>query len=439
MIYSSKQERRKEFLGCISVFLFILCSPDTLLIGTNSNKMATMIARYSPYLWALVMCAVYIIKGKRHLSRQCVLVAVFLCLGFFLTLVLAPRQGNLMNAISQCFAVLCGILVVGHVSRKDFIRYFEKLMFFLATSSLICFGIAIFIPQIVKAAPVIVNTEDMEFYCLGLSVVSKYSLVDTFFLRNFGIFREPGVYQMFLNLALCFYLFCDTGHLKRSIIRIVVYITAILTTTSTTGILSMVVLFLALFAQRSQENRRIKRTIFLICVAVTIFAFSGVSEQLLYSFTKLSDPYNDSTVSRFGSIYANLRILFEYPIWGIGTAEIGPRFAEYLSASESATHNTNTILYMYACYGMFTGSLFLVGVCKFMKKLSGDIIVQALLCLLMVLLLSGENLSTSYYIYILLMYGYVDDKILKMECIYENHLDKRMDYRKYRANYARMR
>ena len=74
-----------------------------------------------------------------------------------------------------------------------------------------------------------------------------------------------------------------------------------------------------------------------------------------------------------------------------------------------------------------------------MKKLSGDIIVQALLCLLMVLLLSGENLSTSYYIYILLMYGYVDDKILKKECIYENHLDKRMDYRKYRANYARMR
>lgn len=423
MRYSINKERLKDLFGCISVFLFILCSPDTLLIGTNSSLIAAMIARYSPYIWCLVMFSVYVIKRKRHLSRQCMLVAAILCLGFFLTLVFAPGQGNLMNTISQCFAVLCGILVVGHVSLKNFIRYFEKLMFFLAAYSLICFGIATIIPQMIKMAPVIVNTEGMEFYCLGLAVVGKYSLVDTFFLRNFGMFREPGVYQMFLNLALCFYLFCDISNHKRSIIRIVIYITAILTTMSTTGILSMSILFLALFAQKNQENRKIKKWIFSMCIVVIAIVYSGISEKLIYSFEKLSDPYNESTISRFGSISTNLRILLEYPILGIGTAEIGPRFAEYLAASKAATHNTNTILYIYACYGIFTGSFFFAGVCRFMKKLSSDIAAQVLLCLLIVLLLSGENISTSYYIYILMMYGYTEDKIMKKDYIYENRFD----------------
>lgn len=39
MVISLKSEKRREFLGCLAVFLFILCSPETILVGTNSSAL----------------------------------------------------------------------------------------------------------------------------------------------------------------------------------------------------------------------------------------------------------------------------------------------------------------------------------------------------------------------------------------------------------------
>ena len=81
---------------------------------------------------------------------------------------------------------------------------------------------------------------------------------------------------------------------------------------------------------------------------MAVFAFSGYSEKLLFAITKVFDPTYDSTISRLGSIRVNLSIFLDYPLFGIGQAEIGPRFAELLNTRLSAVHNTNTVLFMYA-------------------------------------------------------------------------------------------
>lgn len=122
-----------------------------------------------------------------------------------------------MNILYHCAAVLSGVMIVGVLPIKDFVRYFEKVMFFLAIYSLICFGIANVSTEIVRKFPVMTNIADVEFYCMGLTVFTKYSMIDSFFLRNYGVFREPGVYQMFLNFALCCYLFCKTTSEKLNV------------------------------------------------------------------------------------------------------------------------------------------------------------------------------------------------------------------------------
>ena len=55
MVISLKSEKHREFLGCLAVFLFILCSPETILVGTNSSALPAMISRYSPFLACGVM------------------------------------------------------------------------------------------------------------------------------------------------------------------------------------------------------------------------------------------------------------------------------------------------------------------------------------------------------------------------------------------------
>lgn len=420
MVISLKSEKRREFLGCLVVFVFILCSPETILVGTNSATLPAMISRYSPFLACGVMIVFYTLQRKTSLPRSCVIVLCISVICFWMTAFFSEGQANLMNILYHCVAVLSGVMIVGILPIKDFVRYFEKVMFFLAIYSLVCFGIANISTEIIRRFPVMTNIADVEFYCLGLAVFTKYSMIDSFFLRNYGMFREPGVYQMFLNFALCCYLFCKTTPKKLNVFHIAVYLVAILTTTSTTGIFSVIVVMLAFVADCNTENKKIKRWVLVGGVLVVAVVLSGWSDKLLYAVNKLSDKNTDSMISRMGSITVNLQMFLEHPLIGIGQSNVDNVFAQYLNTRASAVHNTNTILFMFACYGMLFGSLYLYGNVKLMCKMSRDPAVRILLCVFYMLMLSGENLTNSYYIYTLLMYGYLNSSVIGEENGYEN-------------------
>lgn len=375
------------------------------------------------------MLVIYALQRKMSLPRNCVMILCISVICFWITAFFSEGQANLMNILYHCAAVLSGVLIVGVLSIKDFTKYFEKVMFFLAIYSLVCFGIANISTEVVRKFPIVTNVADVEFYCMGLSVFTKYSMVDSFFLRNYGMFREPGVYQMFLNFALCCYLFCRTTPKKLNVLHIAVYLVAILTTTSTTGIFSLIVLILAFVADRNTENKKIKRWVLIGGVFVVIAVMSGWSDKLLYAINKLSDKNTDSMISRMGSITANLQMFLDHPLIGVGQSNVDNTFAQYLNARASAVHNTNTVLFMFACYGIIFGSLFLYGNIKLMCRMSRDSVSRILLCVFYVMMLSGENLTNSYYIYTLLMYGYLSSSVIGEENEYEDCNDQCVEYR----------
>lgn len=439
MIISLNGEKQKEFVGCLIVFLFILCTPETILVGTNSAPIPAMISRYSPFLACGVMVAVYVWQKKFSLPRSCVIVLCISVICFLVTAFFSEGEANLMNILYHCAAVLSGVMIVGVLPIKDFVRSFEKVMFFLAIYSLVCFGLASISTEIIRGFPIITNISDVEFYCLGLSVFTKYSMVDSFFLRNYGMFREPGVYQMFLNFALCCYVFCKTDRKNLRVFHIAVYLVAILTTTSTTGIFSLLILMLAFVADRNTENKKIKRWVLIGGVIIVLVVLSGWSDKLFYAVNKLSDKNTDSMISRMGSITVNLQMFLEHPIIGFGQSNMDNVFAQYLNTRVSAVHNTNTILFMFACYGIVFGSVFLYGNCNLMCRMSRDPVARVLICVFFLLMMSGENLTNSYYIYTLLMYGYLSSAVISEEREYEDCYDQCLEYREYGANNVRLR
>ena len=167
----------------------------------------------------------------------------------------------------------------------------------------------------------------------------------------------------------------------------------------------------AFLVESNAERKRLKKWILAAGMAVAVFAFSGYSEKLLFAITKVFDPTYDSTISRLGSIRVNLSIFLDYPLFGIGQAEIGPRFAELLNTRLSAVHNTNTVLFMYACYGIVIGSLFIAGCCGLMKRFSKDPMTVLLLCVFIIIILSGENITNSHYAYIAMLYAFTGKEV----------------------------
>ena len=134
-------------------------------------------------------------------------------------------------------------------------------------------------------------------------------------------------------------------------------------------------------------------------------------------------------ISRMGSITANLQMFLDHPLIGVGQSNVDNTFAQYLNARASAVHNTNTVLFMFACYGIIFGSLFLYGNIKLMCRMSRDSVSRILLCVFYVMMLSGENLTNSYYIYTLLMYGYLSSSVIGEENEYEDCNDQCVEYR----------
>ena len=82
--------------------------------------------------------------------------------------------------------------------------------------------------------PTIVNSVNNIFYNFGIAFVLK----SEYYIRNFSFFREPGVYQTFIVLALVFLLFCknlEENKIKK-IGSSLLFIITIVSTFSTTGI-----------------------------------------------------------------------------------------------------------------------------------------------------------------------------------------------------------
>ncbi len=437
VIINKKTKFGKDLIGSFIIFLFLLVSPESLLIGTSSEKIANLISRYSPYICFIFAVIVFFLKRVSVLSSSVLKVSCVLIICFFINTLFSPGDANINNIFFHVALILCGFLVTQWITLSRLLFLYEKSLFFLAEYSIVWFGIAMAFPQIIRKLPLFKNSGGTIFYSAVLANFTKYSMVDSFYLRSFCMFREPGVYQMFLNFALCIYLFSVGKQKKKSLTHIAIYALSIISTTSSTGIFALAVLICAFLIKYNPDNKVLKRLLFIAGMMMTAYVFSGASERLSFAVTKIFDFKYDSTVSRLGSITANFLIWLDYPLFGIGQAEIGKRFAEVLNANVTATHNTNTIMFMFACYGIIIGGLFLVGFISLMCKFSRDVIVRVLLCTFIFILLSGENITNSHYAYIIMMFGFKNDLPYERE-IYNNEScsNKRLDNGKPRANYV---
>ena len=164
--------------------------------------------------------------------------------------------------------------------------------------------------------------------------------------RNPGPFWEPGLFAVFLNLALLFHLVRVKKFWNpRSIILVV----ALLSTFSTAGYIAFFVLLFSYYIVDQSMLKKIVLSLFLLPALFTIyFSLDFLSAKVEQNITLAGS----TTSSRFGSGLVDLNDFMESPVigWGRGAMRYGGRPFTFFTEDQ---HRNNSVTEILATYGIF--------------------------------------------------------------------------------------
>ena len=407
----NKQVKGPGFWAYFFVFTAVYFSMDTLLFGTNKEEIFSTILYVSVPFFA-VIAFMYGALMQKRVHAIALMVTFLMCLMVLCTHFAVEQELNL-KYFFECLVILQAYLICTVIPVQDFKRAFVNVMALLALVSVLGFGLRYVYPGIVKVLPVITNTSDYKYGSLLLTTIPHDMLYVTF--RNYGIFREPGVYQFFLNLALIFLL--EKPDVAKSW-QFYALLLAMVFTFSTAGyILCIAIILVYFFLDRLEIKLETVVPVALGVVAVLFLFSRGIIKADSNIFTKLLSK-NASTNSRFGSIAVDFHIALMNPVFGSGFEFVEHNFRT-IALDEFALnemHNTNTIMKMMAVHGFAAPVLFLSGLALFCRK---HLIRRGWTIFFVVFaaMMSASDLIFNTIIYILMIYGFVPDE--SMESGYE--------------------
>jgi hypothetical protein len=388
----------------ISVFLILYLSRETLLFGTNSSGTMKLVG----YAGMLLLALYWMSKGKITKKRFGV-ASTFIFLGF-LTLI---TTGIDIKFLYVFLLVIFAAFFCTNVKFDDFVEAYQKIMLFLAVYSIIVFALYEIAYSLILQFPIFENEAGIRF----VNLVFDMPMVKIPYHshRSFSIFREPGVYMVFLNIALMFELFFNKNNQsKRTIAHVVIYVIAVALTRSTAGyiVMALVLTLYLFFGSNSQKHKRLKFVIFIVFLAGALWLFFD-EDMFNVVFGKLMGD-NYSKASRLESVYANVRMIaenIERSLTGLGFSFVEENFA-YYSTELNMSDNTNTIFRLFAIYGVVYISLLMWLIFKFFARVKNTMLA-IFLFVAFCLCLFNESLIVNIILYIIAFYALDNDCTIK--------------------------
>ena len=194
---------------------------------------------------------------------------------------------------------------------------------------------------------------------------------------------------------------------------IAVYIIALFFTFSTTGYIALMWIGVSYMLFNNEHKRRLGLNVlyfFIVLIIVLLLYLARSTELFDFVFGKI-DRTNGSYIARLAGFVINYEIAIDYPLFGIGSDMrlISDEFINRSLQSEIVLgwtrHNTNTLMYQFAAYGIPFGLIFAINTFGFGKKMVKGVLGCISVFVTIVLLYTGENLYTSILPYIIVFYG----------------------------------
>jgi len=197
--YPFPEKKSTKILTALFLAALLFLARDTLvtssILGFNKSQFAML---------GLICIAgvLFLVHNRSHwkdilLDKR---MALILASAIIVLLPMIVKRDWQMMYLSVLLCLLTAVFLTYFISFRELAKYYILILTVLGVYSIVAMWILrpLLIDTGMIAMPVFYNQMDVMFHNFFLSFVSD-SYVKT---RNFGIFREPGVYQYFIILAL---------------------------------------------------------------------------------------------------------------------------------------------------------------------------------------------------------------------------------------------
>lgn len=404
-----KNEKYSSFLIYLLIINSIYFGRDTLVSTAWLNFFGCQLLIL---LFVILYTILFIVNNKSNILNIIFDVRfIFLLITslLFLLIMILKRDFTLMY-LSCIIAIYFSVFLSYILNIKQFLKIFTNvILIFTAFSLIVGYLLRPLIFSNVESLMITENSVGLQFInCIGTFLVN-----DPGYLRNFGIFREPGIFQFFLTVALIFEIFL----IKRNNVykrRIFIFILLIgsLTTFSTTGMIQLILIFFATLIENIRKIcfNKIKVLlgfIFFFIIFGILFYLVKNNNNLYWTiwqmFSKFSN-LNESLVSRFSSIKMNISFFLKNPILG-----------NDISLVLYSINNTNSSLLLFACYGLLIGTIFnycWLFICNGLYLKTNNKVTKILIILVFLISINTQNLTTNFYFYSIPIISLFEQKIM---------------------------
>lgn len=394
------RNNKSSYMLSLLLFIIIFISNDTLTFGTNLDS-KYIIFKYIVYFllsfYLLIKFNIKIFSLKSTLYLYLIIISIFLT-----SLLHLDFRGGY---VYQIWIILLAFLIAKSLSIEEFSVIFNRYIFILSIISILVFIVAISFDWLLDYFPVHVNTAGVEFTNLYIGAV--YKGVGS--IRNTSIFREPGVFMIYLLLGIIFELFY-TAKLNKK--HIFIFFIALFTTFSTAAFIILFLVIIGYLIKRDKRNFIQNKITIIFFIVIVIAILSFHPEIYLRIFSKLDSEsaYYVNLTARVTSIVANFYIFFTNPVAGCGLSNYGDLFTAYSMQYfgiplKAEGQSTNTYMSIFATYGFLYGSILICSFIGLTKKFSKNIFIQIILFLSLMMMFSNEDMRYSLLFYTLIFLG----------------------------------
>lgn len=388
------------YAPALLVGIVIYFSEDTILFGTNSDVGLSTLK----YMIYLVVTLVLLIKINRNILRSH---GIYI-LGVIFVSIISTSLFHLDFSggyAYQAYIAFLALLVAQAIDFRTFADLFRKYMFVLCLLSIVIFTVSNLFDWVLDYFPTSENTAGIV--STNLFVGSVY--MDVAETRNLGIFREPGVFVIYILFAITIEFFYRN---KVSITVLVCLIATLFTTYSTTAFFTLFVLIVGYFFKGGRKNSHSDRVIILAItiLIVSIFVFQPDTYDQIFSKLNSDSASFESGVARVASIVVNWEIFTSSPFVGSGLANYGALFTQFSRQYfgvplEAGGQSTNSFMSLFGTYGLVYGLVVIYAVLRLTKNFTRSFIVQGSIFLAFCLMFSSQDLRYSLLFYMLIFYG----------------------------------
>ena len=382
------------------LFAMLLLARDTLI---TSVKLGFYRSQFLMLALMALLGAVFLIYNRRNLRQILTdrrLLLMFAAALFYIAVMVLKRDWQIMYfSILLClmFAFFLTFFTDSDQVAKHYVVILTALSVYslLATYVLRKLGYMGVIPH----PKSVTNDAGMVFFDYGLC----FAVDHRYWHRNFGIFREPGVYQFFLLLGL----YLNHYHVRweregvRWILTAALVVTMI-STYSIGGFAELGLFALFVYFDKGYYRTRLGRWIGAGCIAAAVavvivviveaqkpeFVYSPLYE-LYDMFIRLTTP-SDSSVDRGSALATDLRMFFDHPI-------LGSKIAPVLHGTN---HNTSSTLILFAITGVCGGLFHLATWVALLWKKQRNVLGNLLLLLIFLMSFNTQNLVADVFFWL---------------------------------------